>query len=1599
MPGRIGLNYLDLTNNPTNDLMVFADNGATTPEGRQVAFIQTWPNEPTNTLSTTLTNLVVGQSYQVSLRVTRRSGVAGVPTMSLQVGNATIGSKVRAVGGKNSYLLVARDFIATNSSMPLAITSSSSEDAALVLDAVQVVPTLAGTFFTVSHWTGDASSGIDSGAVYTHAVNFGAASISPVINGVTFTGVDGGNPSVANSFSVTDRGGVYNGNPNNNLPSGSGSRSLANDFLFNGQSSGALTLQGLTPGKRYRTTLFGTGWDASGHRLSTFTANGRSFKPSLNQFGQGEGVRLDVEFTATGTTQAISYDGSWHIAGFANRLLSDEVETFTVAPWSGDASSGISSGASYTHAYNFGTTRNAVINGVTFRGVAGGNPSGSDFFLSGPAVILNGNSGSNQQPEGSGSRVLADDFVYGGNEGSLTLTGLVSGRRYRTTLFGIGWDATGHRTATLTSGSRAFTVDENAYGQGNGLRVEVEFTAEGSSHTIRYVNLGEASWHWLGFANRDISVPAAPVLTSPDGLLTGNLGQPFSYSATVTPSPTTYPTTYQITGTLPAGLTLDAGTGVIHGTPTQAEEHTVALTASNAGGTSSPLLLQIRVPGEGIDPYDQWLSAQTGLANPSGTADPDGDGRTTFSEYAFGGNPAAADPVSWSVGTSGASFVFTWMQRTGGSVVYALQECADLATGAWVNSAAAVTPVTGRATPSGYEWKGISVSAAGRKFYRVATVPQVQGLSFPPLPTKTLGLPSFTLSGSSSSGLPLTYTSSNPQVATISGQTVTLVGTGTTTITASQPGNSTYQGAAAVSQTLTVAPRTSLTVNAKTDFGAAGDGVADDTVPLQKALDYLAANLVRDGGGCLVLPPGTYRITRRLNFERAEPPANFGLNYGLTVRGAESEGSDATILHAATHEGALFFNVNDTEHHFGQFGVRIQDLQIRAGVADAGAAIEVQRMPTADTIQAVVPLVKNVAITRGGPGQYFRYGFVGRRVLLPEFTDVRVTGDRQGTRAGILLDRHYSYAFNNCTLTDMHMGIDTRKGGEGAVIEHTTLTNVNTGIHMHVDPYDFTGPSGLGGALIGCNISAWDSGVILEGKGFFPIHDNRFVSLGNDPNFRHLTVRQSHHVIVSENEFTGAAGQTGVLVQSPLTEDNTVAHNRFGSVGTAVRIEAGVASTTVLDNAPAAASVINGGSLTVVRTNAPRTFRETATRLPAYGYRPGRVLVPWNQLVHGPIVKVTDYGANGVDGLDDTAALQSAVNALQATLDSGGSGTLYFPAGLYHLSTRLHLTQGGANWQKLTIAGDGSHVSGLAVTGFEGVFKIDCTQPVPIFLHGFRIDPHTANPSTAIEVTQQNGSPTGDRSLLIQDVRLFTWEPKEDDDGNPTPRYFSGGIKATGTVRPLLQFVDMRSVGNDNASLFGLHFTGGYGFDWQGGNIYGKQSGGIIESLGGGVNIRGPSFNGGGLTGLVVDANGGSFSMNNSHIDCPVNLRVKNANDVVVINTLTIAGPQNPNPPTGTTFSFLNCTNLVVRDNMLAAAYLTPRPDNVFINLGAAPETCNGFDLSGNMIIFNENEGVGIRIPAGNLNGKVSHNRFFGTSVQDIDNREASTQILLLPRD
>ena len=87
-----------------------------------------------------------------------------------------------------------------------------------------------------------------------------------------------------------------------------------------------------------------------------------------------------------------------------------------------------------------------------------------------------------------------------------------------------------------------------------------------------------------------IQTPAPPVITSSLST-TGTFGKAFSYQITATNSPTSYGTIG-----LPSGLSVNAATGLISGTPTQSGTFNATISATNLGGSDSETLVLTVLP-------------------------------------------------------------------------------------------------------------------------------------------------------------------------------------------------------------------------------------------------------------------------------------------------------------------------------------------------------------------------------------------------------------------------------------------------------------------------------------------------------------------------------------------------------------------------------------------------------------------------------------------------------------------------------------------------------------------------------------------------------------------------------------------------------------------------------------------------------------------------------------------------------------------------------------------------------------------------------------------------------------------------------------------
>lgn len=133
---------------------------------------------------------------------------------------------------------------------------------------------------------------------------------------------------------------------------------------------------------------------------------------------------------------------------------------------------------------------------------------------------------------------------------------------------------------------------------------------------------------------------------------------------------------------------------------------------------------------------------------------------------------------------------------------------------------------------------GVSLGGADGGNYSIANLPLTaasadilkanQTITFGALADKTTADAPFNLTATASSGLAVTYSSSLPSVASVSGSTVTPAGIGTTVITASQAGNGNYNAAVDVPQNQVVTSGPCYTGNAPT-FSTSGSTLAGDT--------------------------------------------------------------------------------------------------------------------------------------------------------------------------------------------------------------------------------------------------------------------------------------------------------------------------------------------------------------------------------------------------------------------------------------------------------------------------------------------------------------------------------------------------------------------------------------------------------------------------------------------------------------------------------------------------------------------------------------------------------------------------------------------------
>lgn len=194
------------TANPTNRIgqnvagnTFFANNGAI-PNGTRVAFIEShgFPS----TLSTTLTGLVAGTSYRVQFRANAKVSSEN-PVTSIQLnGGAPVNFSVTPVNSNgvftNPYHTVNAIFTATGTTAALAITNSTVDNSALLVDN-----------FTISAATPIQVTNANNDGPGSLRQALAAAAATPAFNVITFaTALNGQTITLLSEIAINDAGGV-----------------------------------------------------------------------------------------------------------------------------------------------------------------------------------------------------------------------------------------------------------------------------------------------------------------------------------------------------------------------------------------------------------------------------------------------------------------------------------------------------------------------------------------------------------------------------------------------------------------------------------------------------------------------------------------------------------------------------------------------------------------------------------------------------------------------------------------------------------------------------------------------------------------------------------------------------------------------------------------------------------------------------------------------------------------------------------------------------------------------------------------------------------------------------------------------------------------------------------------------------------------------------------------------------------------------------------------------------------------------------------------------------------------------------------------------
>lgn len=418
-------------------------------------------------------------------------------------------------------------------------------------------------------------------------------------------------------------------------------------------------------------------------------------------------------------------------------------------------------------------------------------------------------------------------------------------------------------------------------------------------------------------------------------------------------------------------------------------------------------------------------------------------------------------------------------------------------------------------------------------------------------------------------------------------------------------------------------------ISVKTDVtpGAVGDGIADDTDAIQKALDRAAAATHEDGpatkdGHTVYFPPGVYRITHTLTLT--------GPIVGLLIVGA---GRDTRLVWDGPAGGHILY-LNGVSYSIFE-GLEM-DGRGKAAVgfyynSNKRFQTEVTHRHLAFRHFTDAGILNDPARAQALAETTFEnclFEECGRGVAFPQFNDYDYTFDgcdfrRCGTGIQCV---HGNFYVRNCHFQDSRNEDILDASEHGASVRRCTSTGSNVFIRRGTSVAPIT--------IQDCYVDRWKNpgGAIL---------------LSRPP------------VLMFDCVFT-----RGPTVASSLNSPPVHASSDGQRILVSANSAPGASGVFAADTHPQLYTIPEGHRLGVVRF-ADRIFLRPTARIPRHVLDAKR-----------------DFGARGDGATDDTLAVQKTIDAAAAAQDNA---IAYLPAGSYNITATLHITGrdffvGGSGW-------------------------------------------------------------------------------------------------------------------------------------------------------------------------------------------------------------------------------------------------------------------------------------------------------------------------------